>query len=51
MSIHGDGPKIVLVKAYARWQRGKRRKVRSFLRAMSPPLSLRDSPLQLIFGF
>jgi hypothetical protein len=51
MVDHGDGPKIVLVKAYRRWQKGELHHVKSFLRAMSPPLSLRESPLQLTFGF
>jgi hypothetical protein len=51
MHNHGRGPKIVYVKAYARWQNGNRREVESYHRGMTPPMSLRDSPLQLDFGF
>lgn len=51
MGIHGEGPKFVFVKAYARWVRGKRLHVDNHLRGFTPPMNLRDSPLQLDFGF
>jgi hypothetical protein len=51
MLDHGEGPKIVYVTAYARWQNGKRLTVESHHRGMTPPMSLLASLLQLDFGF
>lgn len=51
MRHHGKGPKDVLVKRYPRWKDGKRKEVRSALRSIAPPLSLRKSKDQLVFGF
>jgi hypothetical protein len=51
MVEHGKRPKVFYVKAYRRWLRGKLHHTESYLRTMSPPASLRDSPEQLTFGF
>jgi len=51
MVDHGDGPKFVLVKRYARWLCGKRWYVEQHMRSVTPELSIRESPLQLDFGF
>ncbi len=51
MSIHGKAPKFVYVKRYARWVKGERLYVEDFFRAYTPPLSNRESDLQLDFGF
>jgi len=49
--IHGEVPKDIYVPKYARWVRGERRDVESHLRGWTPPLYLRESDLQLDFGF
>lgn len=51
MSHHGEGPKIVYVRAYSRWVKVELRRVESSFRAVMPPLILRYSSLQLDFGF
>jgi hypothetical protein len=51
MVAHGEQPKVFFVKAYSRWVRGELHRVDGHVRSMSPPMSLRESPSQLTFGF
>jgi hypothetical protein len=51
MVTHGKGPKIVRVETYGRWQRGRFRRVKRFIRGLGLKLSLRQSSRQLRFGF
>lgn len=39
MSNHGKGPKDVFVKSHSRWMRGRRRRVRNYLKGMTHKLS------------
>ncbi len=51
MQKHGRGPKRVLVRRYARWQKGFREYVAKHRRGLTPELSARPTPKQLDFGF
>lgn len=51
MLKHGKGPKFVFVQGYWRWMDGEFRPVNEHVRGLTPPLRLRQSPLQLDFGF
>jgi hypothetical protein len=51
MNNHGKGPKFVFVQGYWRWVDGELQPVNAYVRGLTPPLSLRQSPLQLDFGF
>jgi hypothetical protein len=51
MVRHGKEPKVFYVRAHTRWLNGELHHTGSYLRTMSPPMSLRDSPEQLTFGF
>lgn len=46
----GRGAKIVLVRRYRRWRRGKLETVREAFRSKNPPLSLRQTDAQLILA-
>jgi hypothetical protein len=51
MVKHGEGPKFLWVTGYTRWVEGKLKKVDSHHRGYTYPLNLRESDLQLDFGF
>lgn len=51
MSLHGKGPKDVLVRTYRRWRHGKMERVRQALRSASHKMALRWSEDQLVLGF
>lgn len=52
MRTHGKGPKRVLVRRYARWQKGERLYVAKHRRGLDNlPLSVRPTPKQLAFDF
>jgi hypothetical protein len=51
VTSHGNGPKFIYVRRYARWVNGERLYVESYFRGWTPPLYFRDSDSQLDFGF
>jgi hypothetical protein len=48
MRIHGKGPRRVLVKRYPRWEKGYRKYVAKHCRGLTPLLSVRPTPKQLV---
>lgn len=51
MHNHGQAPKDIYVRSHLRWHNGQIVEVGSYLKGLTPKLSLRDSDLQLTFGF
>jgi hypothetical protein len=51
MMKHGEGPKFLCVRRYLRWVNGRIKEVESHRRGYTYPDHLRDSDLQLAFGF
>ena len=51
MQRHGRGPEFICVRRYLRWVNGKLYEVTSHRRGFTFPEILRDSELQLDFGF
>jgi hypothetical protein len=51
MVTHGKGPKDIYVRSHLRWFQGEIIEVSSYLKGLTPKMSLRDSDLQLAFGF
>lgn len=51
MHNHGKGPRRVLVRRYARWEKGYRKYVAKHRRGLTPLLSVRPTPKQLRLDF
>lgn len=51
MHNHGKGPRRVLVRRYARWEKGYRKYVAKHRRGLTPPLSVRPTPKQMRLDF
>ena len=51
MVTHGKAPKDIYVQSHLRWYRGKILEVTSYLKGLTPKMSLRESDLQMTFGF
>jgi hypothetical protein len=51
MINHGQAPKDIYVRSHLRWYQGQVVEVVSYLKGRTPKMSLRDSDLQLTFGF
>jgi hypothetical protein len=51
MVTRGKGPKDIYVRSHLRWYQGEIIEVSSYLKGFTPKMSLRDSDLQLAFGF
>lgn len=51
MAKHGKGSKHVHVRRYRQWQHGALRHAKDHPRGQTPKLSLRRTPLQLVFDF
>jgi hypothetical protein len=51
MVTHGKAPKDIHVRQHLRWYQGEIIEVNSYLKGLTPKMSLRECDLQLAFGF
>jgi hypothetical protein len=51
MITHGRAPKDIYVSSHLRWFQGQVIEVGSYLKGLTPKMSLHNSDLQLTFGF
>jgi hypothetical protein len=51
MQTHGKAPKDIYVSQHLRWYQGEIVEVDSYLKGLTPKMSLRESDRQLTFGF
>jgi hypothetical protein len=51
MRKRGKASKDIYVSSHLRWFQGEIIEVSSYLKGLTPKMSLRDSELQLAFGF
>ena len=51
MVTHGKAPKDIHVSQHLRWYQGEIVEVNSYLKGLTPKMSLREFDRQLTFGF